>query len=135
MSPGTSALDGQSAAEGRPSAGAGRTRGRSRTQAGVGERFNRKSADIFEVEDEISRQIAERLQLKFSGDEEKMADRSTSDAVAYDLYLKARHHWGKRTPESIQVIGESHIAGRMNQATFFSWAGKLQLRNLKTMSP
>jgi eukaryotic-like serine/threonine-protein kinase len=67
-----------------------------------GERFNRKSADIFEVEDEISRQIAERLQLKFSGDEKKVADRSTSDAVAYDLYLKARHHWGKRTPESIR---------------------------------
>ena len=32
-----------------------------------GERFNRKSADIFEVEDEISRQIAERLQPEVFG--------------------------------------------------------------------
>ena len=68
-----------------------------------GERFNRPSADIFEVEDEIARQIVEKLRLKLSGDEKRRSPIDPpNDPVAYDLYLKARHHWSRRTPESIR---------------------------------
>jgi eukaryotic-like serine/threonine-protein kinase len=72
-----------------------------------GERFNRPSSDIFEVEGEIAQQILEQLRLKLSRDERsQVADRVTGDPVAYDFYLKARHHWSKRTPESIRLAIE-----------------------------
>ena len=68
-----------------------------------GQRFNRPSQDIFEVEDEISRHIVEQLRVKLSIDDTKaIATRYTEDPVAYDLYLKARHHWARRTPDSIR---------------------------------
>jgi serine/threonine protein kinase/tetratricopeptide (TPR) repeat protein len=68
-----------------------------------GERFNRPSADVLEVEDEIARQIVEQLRLKLSTEEKRhVATRATDNPAAYDLYLKARHHWSKRTPDSIR---------------------------------
>src|SRR6185436_3573610 len=53
-----------------------------------GERFNRKVTDIFVVEDEIARQISDRLRLKLSGqDREHLIRRHTDDTAAYHLYL------------------------------------------------
>jgi len=80
-----------------------------------GERFNRPSADIFEVEDEIARHIVEKLRLKLSGDESRqLGDRHTDDPTAYDLYLKARHHWDKRTPQSTGITDYVNASGRSN---------------------
>ena len=95
-----------------------------------GERFNRPSADIFEVEDEIARQIVEKLRLKLSGDEKRqIASRSTEDPAAYDLYLKARHHWSKRTPESIRRSIEYLEAAIARDAHFaLAWAGLADTR-------
>jgi len=97
-----------------------------------GERFNRTSADIFEVEDEIARQITEKLRVKLSGDEKQPAsDRSTADPVAYDLYLKARHHWSKRTPESIRRSIECLEAAIVRDPKFArAWAGLADTRIL-----
>ena len=97
-----------------------------------GERFNRPSSDIFEVEEEIARQILEKLRLKLSGDERRqIADRYTDDAAAYDLYLKARHHWSKRTPESIRRSIEYLEAAIARDASFArAWAGLADTRIL-----
>jgi len=68
-----------------------------------GERFNRTFSDIFEVEEEIARNICERLRTKLSGEDRKrMERRYTENTTAYQLYLKGRYHQGKRTPESLQ---------------------------------
>ena len=68
-----------------------------------GERFNRTFSDIFEVEEEIARNIYERLRTKLSGEDRKrMERRYTENTTAYQLYLKGRYHQGKRTPESLQ---------------------------------
>jgi tetratricopeptide (TPR) repeat protein len=95
-----------------------------------GERFNRPSADIFEVEDEIARNIVEKLRLKLSGDENaQIADRYTADPAAYDLYLKARHHWSRRTPESIRRSIEYLEAAIARDANFAqAWAGLADTR-------
>jgi serine/threonine protein kinase/tetratricopeptide (TPR) repeat protein len=97
-----------------------------------GERFNRPSADIFEVEDEIARRIVEKLRLKLSGDESwRVADHHTEDPAAYDLYLKARHHWSKRTPESIRRSMEFLEAAIARDANFArAWAGLADTRIL-----
>jgi TolB-like protein/Flp pilus assembly protein TadD len=97
-----------------------------------GERFNRPSADIFEVEDEITRQIVEKLRLKLSGDEKRqIANRYTEDPAAYDLYLKARHHLSRRTPESIRRSIEYLDAAIARDAQFArAWAGLADTRIL-----
>src|SRR5439155_24264216 len=59
-----------------------------------GERFVRRVSDIFAVEDEIARQITEKLCLKLTGDErERLARRHTEDPEAYKMYLKGRYYW------------------------------------------
>ena len=68
-----------------------------------GERYNRKLADIFAVEEEIARKISESLRTKLTGDEKKrLAKRFTENSEAYQLYLKGRHYWVMRTPESMK---------------------------------
>src|SRR5258705_12322238 len=63
-----------------------------------GEQYHRAMADIFELQAEISRQISERLRLKLSGAEKKrLTKRHTKKTQAYELYLKGRFFWNKRT--------------------------------------
>jgi eukaryotic-like serine/threonine-protein kinase len=65
-----------------------------------GAQYNRKMADIFVLQEEIAREIAEKLKLQLTGEERKrLAKRATGDKEAYQLYLKGRYWWGKRTPQ------------------------------------
>ncbi|HYM13019.1 MAG TPA: protein kinase [Bryobacterales bacterium] len=68
-----------------------------------GERYNRKLADIFALEEEIARKISESLRMKLSGEEkERLAKRFTENSEAYQLYLKGRYYWTKRTPDGMK---------------------------------
>jgi serine/threonine-protein kinase len=60
-----------------------------------GEQYNRKIADLLLIQQEISRSVSDELRLKLSGDEKRRLD-------AYQLYLKGRNAWSKRTAEGIQ---------------------------------
>ncbi len=65
-----------------------------------GAQYNRKLADILAVQEEISREISEKLRLRLTGEEKtRMAKRATEDNEAYQLYLKGRYYWNKRTEE------------------------------------
>jgi serine/threonine-protein kinase len=67
------------------------------------ERFDRDLADVFAIQDEISLAIVDKLKVKLLGDEkEKMLKRYTQNLEAYDLYLKGRYHWNRRTPEALK---------------------------------
>jgi tetratricopeptide (TPR) repeat protein len=60
--------------------------------------YDRKLTDIFAVESEIAKNIAEALQAKLSGPEKTaMAKKPTENPEAYELYLKGRFFWNKRT--------------------------------------
>jgi serine/threonine protein kinase/tetratricopeptide (TPR) repeat protein len=75
-----------------------------------GERFLRDLSDIFAVEEEISRQIAEKLRVKLAGGEKRgIARGKTSNPEAYQLYLKGRYQWARRTPESLQRAREYFV--------------------------
>src|SRR5205807_1162281 len=68
-----------------------------------GEQYNRNSSDIFEVQEEIAKEIAEKLRLKLSGEEKgQLTKRYTGNVEAYQLYLKGRYHWNKRTIERLE---------------------------------
>ena len=60
--------------------------------------YDRKLTDIFAVESEIAKNIAETLQARLSGSEKSsIAKTPTVNAEAYELYLKGRFFWNKRT--------------------------------------
>jgi TolB-like protein/Flp pilus assembly protein TadD len=62
------------------------------------ETYDRKLTDIFAVESEIAKAIAETLQAKLSGAEKSsIAKAPTANPEAYELYLKGRFFWNKRT--------------------------------------
>ena len=64
------------------------------------DKFDEQFTDIFEVEDSISAKVAKALALKVSGEEQKrLTRRYTNNAEAYQLYLKGRYFWNKRTEE------------------------------------
>src|ERR1700738_3346336 len=68
-----------------------------------GEQYNRKPADIFEVQEEISKEISQKLLSKLSGEERKhLTKRHTRDTEAYGHYLKGRFYWNKRTEENFR---------------------------------
>ena len=68
-----------------------------------GEQYNRKISDIFAVQEEISKEISERLRLRLTGEEQKrLTKRYTENAEAYQLYLKGRYYWNKRTPQGFK---------------------------------
>jgi eukaryotic-like serine/threonine-protein kinase len=68
-----------------------------------GERYSRKLSDIIALQDDISREISEKLRLKLSGPERRqLAKRYTENSEAYQLYWKGRYYWNKRRPEDIR---------------------------------
>lgn len=65
-----------------------------------GERYNRRVADMQSVQEEISTEISERLRIRLTGEDRKrLTKRYTQSAAAYQLYLRGRFHWNKKTPD------------------------------------
>jgi serine/threonine protein kinase/tetratricopeptide (TPR) repeat protein len=61
------------------------------------ERYDRELEDVFAVQDEIARSIAETLEPRLTGGRAApLPERPTRDVEAYDLYLKGRHFWKLR---------------------------------------
>jgi serine/threonine-protein kinase len=69
--------------------------------------YDRKLTDIFAVESEISKTIAEKLQARLTGAAEKvLASRPTENPEAHQLYLKGRYFWNRRTTENLKKARE-----------------------------
>jgi TolB-like protein/Tfp pilus assembly protein PilF len=65
--------------------------------------YDRKLTDIFAVESDIAKTIAETLQAKLTGSEKSlMAKTPTANPEAYELYLKGRFFWNKRTAADLR---------------------------------
>jgi TolB-like protein/Flp pilus assembly protein TadD len=65
--------------------------------------FDRKLTDVFAIESEVARAIADTLQAKLTGAERNaIAARPTESTEAYQLYLKGRFFWNRWSPEASQ---------------------------------
>jgi TolB-like protein/Tfp pilus assembly protein PilF len=65
--------------------------------------YDRKLVDIFSVESEIAKTIADTLQAKLTGSEKTaMSKKPTANPEAYELYLKGRFFWNKRTAADLR---------------------------------
>jgi serine/threonine-protein kinase len=72
-----------------------------------GEKYHRQLSDIFVVQEEIAKQISEKLRFRLSSEEEKrLTRRYTENTEAYQLYLKGRYFWNKRTEEDLEKATE-----------------------------
>src|SRR5262249_28492140 len=64
--------------------------------------FDRKLTDVFQIESDIAKNIAGKLQAKLTGSEEDaISAKPTSDLEAHQLYLKGRYLWNRRTADNL----------------------------------
>jgi len=66
--------------------------------------YDRKLTDIFSVESDVARAIAENLEAKLTGSEKReISKKPTANSEAYELYLKGRFFWNKRTSADMKT--------------------------------
>ena len=87
--------------------------------------FDRKLTDVFGVESEIAKTIADTLRAKLTGREVvTLAARPTENNAAHDLYLKGRFFWNKRTSADMKTaLGYFEQAANVDPNYAVAYAG------------
>jgi len=74
------------------------------------ETYDRRMADVFELQDEVAAAVAKALEVELVTPAMTLAAVTPApsqpdprSSEAYDAYLKGRFHWNKRTPESLRL--------------------------------
>jgi serine/threonine-protein kinase len=68
-----------------------------------GQHYNRKISDTLAVQEDIAREITDKLRVQLTGEERtRMSKRYTDNPEAYQLYLKGRYYWNKRTVDGFR---------------------------------
>lgn len=88
------------------------------------ERYDRELKDIFDVQDEIAKAIAERLRVTLVGDkDDRLVEQATTNIEAYQLYLKGRalvDRRGASVPAGLDLLGR---AVELDPGYSQAWAG------------
>ncbi len=120
--------------------------GRSGAQA-WGRRYLREADDVFGLQEEIAREIASELSLELTSEQDAaLASRPTRSALAYELYLRGRFQWDRRSRASVeaavrlfnQAIGEdpgfalaySGLADAYNVMSYHGWGAPERFADL-----
>ena len=95
------------------------------------ERYDRDMEDVFAVQDEIARSIADRLKVTLKGDQHQpLVNAGTDNLEAYQLYLKGRalfHQRGRGLPRSLECF-KSAVA--LDEKYALAWAGLADAYNM-----
>jgi serine/threonine protein kinase/TolB-like protein/Flp pilus assembly protein TadD len=68
-----------------------------------GAQYQRSRDQLLALQGDVAREIADRLGLALSPPEQqRLAKRNTESAKAYELYLRGRHFWNRRTPDDLR---------------------------------
>jgi TolB-like protein/Tfp pilus assembly protein PilF len=71
------------------------------------ETYDRKLTDIFAVESDIAKTIAESLQAELTGSEKNaISKKPTENPEAHELYLKGRYFWNRRNTASLRKAAD-----------------------------
>jgi eukaryotic-like serine/threonine-protein kinase len=69
-----------------------------------GEQYERKASEVLALQQQIASDIAEKLRSKLTGTErQQVANQGTHNAQAYQLYVKGRYYWNKRTNADLKT--------------------------------
>jgi len=90
-----------------------------------GARYDRKLSDLVAVQNEISREVLNKLRLRLTGEQEKRAtNRYTENTEAYQLYLRGRYHWNRRALDDLWKGLESfQRAIELDPKFALAWSG------------
>jgi len=67
------------------------------------EQYSRRQTDLVSLQSEIAHDVSNKLRQKLTGaDEQQVTKTYTENTEAYQLYLRGRYHWNKRTPQGLQ---------------------------------
>jgi TolB-like protein len=95
--------------------------------------FDRKLDDVFAIQEEIARAIADALSTPLGLSEPANRQRQTKDMDAYDKFLQARALLAQRTPENLRRAIELLTAAIDRDPGFASgWAALAQARALSS---
>ncbi|HKP68118.1 MAG TPA: hypothetical protein VJV05_02465 [Pyrinomonadaceae bacterium] len=76
-----------------------------------GEQYERKMSDLLATQREIAAAIVQKLQLKLAGNDKAVTKKYTDNNEAYQLWMKGRFHFAKRTKDdllkSIEIFEEA----------------------------
>ena len=88
------------------------------------ERYDREMQDIFELQDEIARKIAEALRVTLSPQEQAdLAAKPTENLQAYDLYLRGRSYARREARQDLEVAREMYeTAGTLDPQFALAYA-------------
>jgi TolB-like protein/Tfp pilus assembly protein PilF len=88
------------------------------------ERYDRELKDIFDVQDEIAKAIAERLRVTLAGGrDERLVEQATSNVEAYQLYLKGHALLGRRGASIPAALDLFRKAVEIDPGYSLAWAG------------
>jgi TolB-like protein len=89
------------------------------------ETYDRKLNDIFAVESDIAKTVADTLRAKLTGSEERaISVKPTTDFEAHQLYLKGRYLWNRRTGENLKkALGYFEQAAEKDPRYALAYAG------------
>jgi eukaryotic-like serine/threonine-protein kinase len=69
--------------------------------------FDRQRADVLALQEEVSSEMTRALHLRLTTGERLRPQRPvTSNAAAFDLYLKGRYYWNKRSPDALKQAAD-----------------------------
>jgi TolB-like protein/Tfp pilus assembly protein PilF len=72
-----------------------------------GNKYERKGSELVALQSEVARDVSAKLKSKLSGaDAAKVEKKYTADPEAYQLYLKGRFAWNKRTGPAIKQAAD-----------------------------
>jgi serine/threonine protein kinase/tetratricopeptide (TPR) repeat protein len=87
------------------------------------ERYDREMTDVFEVQDEITAAIVGKLRPQLLATRSPSAARHSEDPEAYALYLKGRHHWGRRPAGTMEAIAYFEQAAKRDPTYALAYTG------------
>ena len=90
-----------------------------------GQQYNRKFSEIIPVQEEIAKEVSEKLRLRPTGEEQKrLTKRYTESPEAHQLYLKGRYLWNRRTGETVRRAAEYFQQAIEKDPSYaLAWAG------------
>jgi serine/threonine-protein kinase len=94
------------------------------------ERYDRELKDIFEVQDDIARAIADRLKVSLKGGQQRSVKQGTSNLEAYQLYLKGRALLYRRGLDIRQAAQCFERAVALDSQYALAWAGLADSRTM-----
>jgi len=88
------------------------------------ERYDREVNDIFDVQDEIAKAVAERLRVTLVGGQHaRLVEKSTTNIEAYELYLKGRALLYQRGSSIMPALEQFRKAVELDPNYALAWAG------------